>query len=87
LFEARQEAVNRLHDIVQFGGNKDAVAAADVLLTCYLADIIVDEGDAPDTPCDCPMCDPDNDDRDEIPDDLPGDENLPLIFTYGVFLQ
>jgi hypothetical protein len=44
-----------------------------------LNDYAVDEGDAPYVPCECPVC--------VEGDDLPGDDNLSLIFTYGVFAQ
>jgi hypothetical protein len=80
LFEARQGAINRLHDIVQMGGNENAVAAAEVLLTCSLSDPSY-------VPCDCPMCDPDNDDRDEIPDDVEDSIDFSPFIRYEVFFQ
>ena len=66
LDDARQFALNRLVDIVRHGTEFNAIHAAGVLLSDDLGAIdfpissIVDEGDAPYVPCDCPIC------RDEV---------------------
>jgi hypothetical protein len=40
--------------------------------------------DAPYAPCDCPICDPDPEDSEDIPDDEP---DYPRILLYEVFFQ
>jgi hypothetical protein len=99
LNEARQNALNALNDIACFGPPKYAMGAAIFLLTEpilapeFESEVIVDEGDAPFIPCDCPVCEAASAEgaaRSLCPffgDDLPGDENLGLIFTYGVYTQ
>jgi hypothetical protein len=91
--DARRTAILRLRAMVQESDNDYALSAAEFLLSPELHQysfaaedpaIIVDAGDAPYVPCDCPVCDPDVDDRDEYPDD-------PLDFSpfirYEVFFQ
>lgn len=85
---ARQAAIDCLVRIVENPETwtKDAIGAASLLLSPHLFSpgVIVDEGDAPYIPCDCPVCDLDSEDWG---DDLPGDNDFPIIFTYGVFSQ
>jgi hypothetical protein len=73
LAEARRNAINALNYSVTYGLEDVRIEAARLLLSIEPEpDIIVDAGDAPYVPCDCPVCDPDVDDRYDIPDDLPG---------------
>jgi hypothetical protein len=78
LAEARRNAINALNYSVTYGLEDVRIEAARLLLSIEPEpDIIVDAGDAPYVPCDCPVCDPDVDDRYDIPDDLPGADPEP----------
>lgn len=89
LDEAQDKALAALAYIVENGKDRDRIQAAALLLSPILSldddgpDIIVDEEDAPYVPCDCEWCvGPGGDAIDEAIND-----NLGLIFTYGVFGQ
>jgi hypothetical protein len=75
--------INALREDVWFTANYSVLD--DELYPGGAPEAIVDAGDAPYVPCDCPVCE--GYEGGLGLDDLPGDDNFPLIFTSGVFRQ